>query len=100
MPVDVRNFSAPCNQTKIARVRAALAYNEVPPTPPAVAPRGNFLEAHVHLQPYIKPNNPNQPDIRYIGNVDVQNIDTTATGTGMTLKGIDVPVTFSGIADE
>ena len=96
MPIDVRSFSAPCNQTKIGRVRAALAFNQIPPTPPAVAARGNILEAHVHLQPYIKPTNPIQPDIRYIGNVDVQNIDPAS---GTTLTGLDVPVAFSGFAD-
>ena len=97
LPVDVRNFSSPCNQTKIARVRAALAYNAIPPTPPEVAVRGNILDAHVHLQPYTKPNNPLQPDITYIGNVDVVNLDAS---TGMTLRGVDVPVAFSaGTAD-
>jgi hypothetical protein len=87
MPVDVSNFSAPCNQTKIGRVRAALSYNSLPPTPPAHAPRGNFLQTHVHLQPYTGvPPNPNQPHIRTIGNVFVQQIETLPTGTGMTIS--------------
>jgi hypothetical protein len=85
MPVDLLNFSAPCNHTKIGRVRAALSYNSPPPTPPTLAPRGNFLQTHVHLQPFTGSINPNLPHIRAIGNVPIQKIETLPTGTGMTV---------------
>lgn len=89
MPVDVSQFSAPCNKTKIARVRAALAFDQIPPPPPAVAPRGNYIESHVHLQPYDGEINPMIPRIRLIGNVPIQQILTTPgfPNSGMTIDG-------------
>ena len=98
MPVDLRNFSAPCNVTKIARVRAALAFNKKPPPPPEVAPRGNFIETHVHLQPFSFINT-TAPFIRLIGNVPLQQIET---GTGSPISGMTLPsamVVGSGFAD-
>jgi hypothetical protein len=99
MPVDVRRFSAPCNKTKIARVRAALAFNQDPPQPPATAPRGNYIESHVHLQPYDGgPIDPKTPQIRFIGNVPIQQIQTTPGPiSGMTLPGAEVA--GNGFAD-
>jgi len=93
MPVNVRRFSSPCNKTKIARVRAALAFNQDPPPPPATAPRGNYIESHVHLQPYNGgPIDPKTPHIRLIGNVRIEQIYTTPSGpdTGMTLPKAEV----------
>jgi hypothetical protein len=63
-----------------------LAFNQLTPEPPAVAPRGNFLESHVHLQPYDGEINPMVPRIRLIGNVPIQQIQTTPglPNSGMT----------------
>jgi hypothetical protein len=83
LPVDLRNFSAPCNVTKIGRIRAALAFDHLPPTPPTVARRGNYLETHVHLQPYTGVFDPLLPHIRSIGNVPLQSIETSALATGV-----------------
>ena len=88
LPVDVTKFSAPCNKTKIARVRAALAFNQIPPQPPILPIRGNYIETHVHLQPYNLEINPTIPRIRLIGNVPLQEIQTTPNGpiSGMTIE--------------
>ena len=99
MPVDVLRFSAPCNQTKIFRVRAALAFNEIPPQPPALPPRGNFIETHVHLQPFNEVIVPTIPQIRLIGNVPIQQIETTpgSLTSGMTFP--NAMISGSGFAD-
>ena len=98
MPVDLRNFSAPCNVIKIERVRAALAFNQLPPEPPEVAPRDNFIETHVHLQPFSSTNTTTH-NIRLIGNVPIEQIET---GTGSPISGMTLPsamVVGSGFAD-
>lgn len=98
MPVDVSKFSAPCNQAKIARVRAALAFNQVPPEPPVVAPRGNYIEKHVHLKPHDRIDL-NIPGIHMIGNVPLQLIQTAPDipNSGMTLP--NAFVVGRGLAD-
>lgn len=79
MPVDTNSARSYCNKTKIARVRAAVSYNEPPPTPPALPLFGNWLETHVQLQPYTtKPGTGG--DIEVIGDVFVDSIDTTVSG--------------------
>jgi len=47
MPVEL--CSVDCKEPKAARVRAALGWQQVPPTPPSVATWGNFIETHVQL---------------------------------------------------
>ena len=80
MPLGISKLAVPCDQTKIIRVQAALAFNEPPPPPPAVAARGNFIETHVHIKPQTAVPLPTDPHIRTIGNVAVQQIDTSVTG--------------------
>jgi len=85
LPVDVLNFSTPCNETKIGGVRAALSYNSLPPAPPTYARRGNWLQTHVYLQPYSGSHDPTTfPHIRAIGMIPIQAIETLPSGTGMT----------------
>jgi hypothetical protein len=69
MLVNVLNFSAPGNQTKIFHVCAALTFNRIPPQPPALPPRGSFIETHVHLQLFDEIIDPMIPLIRLIGNI-------------------------------
>jgi hypothetical protein len=85
MPVDPRNFSAPCNQTKVVRVRAALSFNKAPPIPPVLARRGNIFQTHVHLQPYTDLSDPNLPHIYSIGGIGITEINTQ--GNGLAVAG-------------
>jgi hypothetical protein len=84
LPVDLRNVSAPCNMTKIARVRASLSWNTPPPLPPNNPVRGNWLESHVLIPPYSTFPNNTQPTLYSIANVHVEDINIT---TGLTTPG-------------
>ncbi|KAI9769865.1 MAG: hypothetical protein M1839_003584 [Geoglossum umbratile] len=85
LPVNLLNLSAPCNETRIVNVRASLAFNSIPPVPPAVASRGNIIQTHVHLQPYKGVKNPKTPIIGRIGGINVDQIETSDAGSGMTI---------------
>jgi hypothetical protein len=79
-PVDLRNVSHLCNTTQISRVRAALSWNIPPPEPPRTAARGNWLQVHVQIPPYVYFSNLTAPTIFTIGGVPIQQIDTQLTG--------------------
>lgn len=83
MPVDTTWARSSCNETKIARVRAALSWATPPPEPPALPTYGNWLEKHVQLQPWATPPG-TQGEINVIGDIAINYIATASTG--MTLS--------------
>ena len=85
LPVDLRNVSHFCNTTQISRLRAALSWDIPPPEPPKTAARGNWLQVHVQIPPYVNQPNLTAPTIFTIGGVPIQEIDTQLTG--LTLPG-------------
>jgi hypothetical protein len=76
---DLRNVSHFCNTTQISRVRAALSWDIPPPEPPKTAARGNWLQVHVQIPPYVHPPNLTATIVT-IGGVLIQQIDTQLTG--------------------
>jgi len=87
LPVDLTKVRQSCKKPKIARVRAVLSWNVMPSTtdPDALNFYGNRLDAHVQINPQ-EPGTPEQPEIRNIGGIPVEFIDTP--GSGMTLSGV------------
>ena len=80
LPVDLRNVSHLCNTTQISRVRAALSWDIPPPEPPKIAIRGNWLQVHVQIPPYVNQSNLTAPVILTIGGVLIQDIDVQLSG--------------------
>lgn len=87
LPVDLSKLRQGCSKPKIARVRAVLSWNVAPSTsdPDALTAWGNRLDAHVQLNP-AEPGTPQAPEIRNIGGIPVEFIDTA--GAGLTLTGV------------
>jgi hypothetical protein len=87
LPVDLTKFRQSCNKPKIARVRAVLSWSVLPSTtdPDALNFYGNRLDAHVQINPQ-EGGTPKQPEIRNIGGIPVEFIDTP--GSGLTLSGV------------
>lgn len=87
LPVDLTKFRQSCKKPKIARVRAVLSWNVKPSTtdPDALNFYGNRLDAHVQINPQ-ELGTPEQPEIRNIGGIPVEFIDTP--GSGLTLSGV------------
>ena len=87
LPVDLTKVRRTCKEPKIARVRAVLSW-VVPPSstnPDALNFYGNRLDAHVQINP-AQPGTPENPEIRNIGGIPVEFIDTP--GLGLTLSGV------------
>ncbi|PMD33352.1 hypothetical protein L207DRAFT_608084 [Hyaloscypha variabilis F] len=91
LPVDLRNVSHFCNTTQISRVRAVLSWDLPPLQPPDARARGNLLQVHVQIPPYVTAPNLTAPTIYNIGGVALPDIDTQLTG--LTFPG----ATFPGI---
>ena len=87
LPVDLTKFRQSCKKPKIARVRAVLSWNVPPSTtnPDALNFYGNRLDAHVQINP-AEPGTPENPEIRNIGGIPVEFIDTPSLG--LTLSGV------------
>jgi len=79
-PVDLRNVSHFCNTTQISRVRAVLSWDLPPLQPPDARARGNLLQVHVQIPPYVAGTNLTAPTIFNIGGVPLPDIDTQLTG--------------------
>jgi len=77
LPVDVSKIRQSCKKPKIARVRAVLSWSVQPSTtdPNALNFYGNRLDAHVQINP-SEPGTPENPEIRNIGGIPVEFIDT------------------------
>ena len=87
LPVDLTKIRRTCKEPKIARIRAVLSWNVPPSTtdPDALNFYGNRLDAHVQINPAL-PGTPENPEIRNIGGIPVEFIDTP--GLGLTLSGV------------
>lgn len=87
LPVDLTKVRQSCKKPKIARVRAVLSWNVLPSTtdPDALNFYGNRLDAHVQINP-SEPGTPEYPEIRNIGGIPVEFINTP--GSGLTLSGV------------
>ena len=87
LPVDLDKIRQTCKLPKIARVRAVLSWNVLPSKtdPDALNFYGNRLDAHVQINPSV-PGTPEEPEIRNIGGIPVEFIDTS--GSGLTLSGV------------
>lgn len=87
LPVDLTKIRQSCKKPKIARVRAVLSWSVPPSTidPNALNFYGNRLDAHVQINP-AEPGTPENPEIRNIGGIPVEFIDTP--GLGLTLSGV------------
>lgn len=87
LPVDLTKFRQSCKKPKIARIRAVLSWNIAPSTidPDALNYYGNRIDTHVQINP-SEPGSPEQPEIRNIGGIPVEFINTTVSG--LTLSGV------------
>jgi len=87
LPVDLTKVRRSCKEPKIARIRAVLSWNVPPSTtnPDALNFYGNRLDAHVQINP-AEPGTPENPEIRNIGGIPVEFIDTP--GSGLTRSGV------------
>ena len=80
LPVDLAKYHRDCDQPRISRLRAVLSWNIAPSTvdPEAVPHWGNRLDAHVQVQPGH--GSDVVGEIRAIGGIPVEDIDTGASG--------------------
>jgi hypothetical protein len=82
LPIDLTKIRRSCKNPKTARIRAVLSWNMPPSTvnPDALNYWGNNLDVHIQINPAdaIDPEGP--PQIRNIGGIPVEEIDST----GMT----------------
>src|SRR5262249_3810106 len=87
LPVDLSKIRQSCKKPKIARIRAVLSWNVPPSTtdPNKLEFYGNRLDSHVQINP-AEPGTPQDPEIRNIGGIPVEFIDTP--GLGLTLSGV------------
>ena len=93
LPVDLSKVRRPCEQPKIARVRAVLSWSTPPSTtnPNALNHWGNRLDTHVQIKPGTPIDHPTAV-IRALGGIPIENIDTA--GDGMTTWFGTVPAKF------
>jgi hypothetical protein len=85
LPVDLTYHRRPCQEPKIARIRAVLSWAVPPSTtdPNALDYWGNRLDTHVQINPGDVITGLPPAKIRNLGGVPVEDIDTGLTG--MTL---------------
>ncbi len=99
LPVDLNTVRRPCQQPKIARIRAVLSWSTLPSTvdPDALTTWGNRLDAHTQIKPG-DPLTPGVPIISIIGGIGRDNIDVF--GDGMTQPGVPFAMFGWAYADE
>lgn len=93
LPVDLSAVRRPCDNPKIARVRAVLSWSTPPSTtnPDELKHWGNRLDAHVQIRPGAPIGQPTAI-IRALGGIPIENIDTG--GDGMTTWFGAIPAKF------
>jgi hypothetical protein len=93
LPVDLSAVRQPCENPKVARVRAVLSWSVPPSTtnPDELKYWGNRLDAHVQLKPG-KPIGEPGAVIRALGGIPIENIDTA--GDGLTTMFGAIPAKF------
>ncbi|UGQ48629.1 hypothetical protein [Massilia endophytica] len=81
LPVDISKFKRGCKTPRVARLRAVLSWNTPPSVtdPDALPTWGNRLDTHVQLNP-AEHGTPQAPEIRNIGGIPVEMIDTAGSG--------------------
>jgi hypothetical protein len=94
LPVDLTCRRRPCDKPKIGRVRAVLSWAVPPSTvdPDKLNYYGNRLDAHVQITPG-EVCDPNNPQIRNIGGIAIEDILTASTG--LTKAGVAPAVVFA-----
>jgi hypothetical protein len=81
VPAKTAEHARSCTEPKIGRIRAVLSWNTPPSTTdPFEMPRwGNAIETHIEIPPRRRPPT-DEPDIRALGRIPVESIDTVVTG--------------------
>ena len=81
VPARTGEHARSCEEPKIGRIRAVLSWNTPPSTTdPFEMPRwGNAVETHIEIPPRRRPPT-DEPDIRALGRIPVESIDTVVTG--------------------
>jgi hypothetical protein len=84
LPVNLNAYRRPCNQPKVARIRAVLSWSSLPSTtdPDDLNTWGNRLDAHVEIKPGFATGKAN---IAIIGGIGIDDINVF--GNGMTQPG-------------
>ena len=87
LPVDLTYNRRPCDEPKIARIRAVLSWAVPPSTtnPNLLNYWGNRLDSHVQIDPGESITGLPSAKIRNLGGIPVEDIDTPSSG--MTLSG-------------
>lgn len=81
VPARTAEHARSCQEPKVGRIRAVLSWNAPPSTTdPFEMPRwGNAVETHIEIPPRRRPPT-DRPEIRALGRIPVDSIDTVATG--------------------
>lgn len=81
VPARTADHATSCKEPKVGRIRAVLSWNTPPSTTdPFDLPRwGNAVETHVEIPPRHRPPS-DKPEIRALGRIPVESIDTLASG--------------------
>ena len=107
VPAETIKHSRSCKEPKVGRIRAVLSWNTPPSTTdPFDMPRwGNAIETHIEIPSRRRPPTDN-PDIRALGRIPVQSIDTASSGLttsgamfieyGSPADSLDRPCPFGG----
>jgi len=107
VPARTATHSRSCKEPKVGRIRAVLSWNTPPSTTnPFDIPRwGNAVETHIEIPPRRRPPT-DRPDIRALGRIPVESIDTVTSGLttsgavfieyGSPADALDRPCPFGG----
>ena len=107
VPAKTAEHAQSCKEPKVGRIRAVLSWNTPPSTTdPYDMPRwGNAVETHIEIPSRRRPPT-DGPDIRALGRISVESIDTVATGLttsgakfiefGSPADSLDRPCPFGG----
>ena len=81
VPARTAEKARSCKEPKVGRIRAVLSWNTPPSTTdPFDMPRwGNAIETHIEIPPRRRPPT-DKPDIRALGRIPVESIDTVVSG--------------------
>ena len=79
LPVNLNAYRKPCNQPKVARIRAVLSWSSLPSTtdPDDLNTWGNRLDAHVEIKPGFASGKAN---IAIIGGIGIDDINVFGNG--------------------
>lgn len=107
VPARTAQHARSCKEPKVGRIRAVLSWNTPPSTTnPFDVPRwGNAIETHIEIPSRRRPPT-DRPDIRALGRIPVESIDTVSSGLttsgalfiehGSPADSLDRPCPFGG----